>query len=279
MPAGAASAVLYADYGAEGVTVSVEALETLVRVAGLTVELLAASQGIKPQNAPSQAAQYAKPATAPAETSEDPVESESEAAQAYRVNEDYEKTEAVEESYDSSQSYDSSGRETETVSESETDAQPETSGYEFQNQTVSEDFQKYYREFETAEEEKSELPTEEKTEPDYSYNYQPDNYQQNSFDKNEESIVIEEIIVDDEEARPVEFVSETEESAPDYSTIPGYDFESAPEQSSQEQFSDTPRFEEILNESEVPQFESTNDFSEQVYEKKTADVESYSRNG
>ncbi|CAN5440037.1 MAG: hypothetical protein ACR2M8_11425 [Pyrinomonadaceae bacterium] len=37
-------AVLYADYGSEGVTVNVEALETLVRVAGLTVELLAASQ-------------------------------------------------------------------------------------------------------------------------------------------------------------------------------------------------------------------------------------------
>jgi len=37
-------AVLYADYGAEGVSLNVEALETLVRVAGLTVELLAASQ-------------------------------------------------------------------------------------------------------------------------------------------------------------------------------------------------------------------------------------------
>ncbi|MBC7900007.1 MAG: hypothetical protein H7070_08125 [Saprospiraceae bacterium] len=37
-------AVLYADYGAEGVSLNAEALETLVRVAGLTVELLAASQ-------------------------------------------------------------------------------------------------------------------------------------------------------------------------------------------------------------------------------------------
>ncbi len=37
-------AVLYADYGTEGVTLNAEALETLVRVAGMTVELLAASQ-------------------------------------------------------------------------------------------------------------------------------------------------------------------------------------------------------------------------------------------
>ena len=37
-------AVLYADYGQEGTSVNVEALETLVRVAGLTVELLAASR-------------------------------------------------------------------------------------------------------------------------------------------------------------------------------------------------------------------------------------------
>ncbi len=37
-------AVMYADYGTRGARLDVEALETLVRVAGLTVELLAASQ-------------------------------------------------------------------------------------------------------------------------------------------------------------------------------------------------------------------------------------------
>ena len=41
-------AVLYADYGTEGESVNIEALEVLVRIAGLTVELLAASQGAKP---------------------------------------------------------------------------------------------------------------------------------------------------------------------------------------------------------------------------------------
>jgi len=37
-------AVMYVDYGAGGVNINVEALETLVRMAGLTVELLAANQ-------------------------------------------------------------------------------------------------------------------------------------------------------------------------------------------------------------------------------------------
>ena len=42
-------AILYADYGTEGIQVNKEALETLVRVAGVTVELLAASQAAKLQ--------------------------------------------------------------------------------------------------------------------------------------------------------------------------------------------------------------------------------------
>ena len=40
-------AVLYADYGQEGTRIDLEALETLVRVAGLTVELLAATRRVK----------------------------------------------------------------------------------------------------------------------------------------------------------------------------------------------------------------------------------------
>jgi hypothetical protein len=45
-------AVLYADYGASGEEANIGALETLVRVAGLTVEILAASPaGVKPPNA------------------------------------------------------------------------------------------------------------------------------------------------------------------------------------------------------------------------------------
>ncbi|MBK7392608.1 MAG: hypothetical protein IPI64_04800 [Chloracidobacterium sp.] len=42
---GRSVAVMYADHGSHGASVNVEALETLVRVAGLTVEMLAASTG------------------------------------------------------------------------------------------------------------------------------------------------------------------------------------------------------------------------------------------
>ena len=59
-------AVLYADYGQEGTRVDVEALETLVHVAGLTVELLAAYRGAKPQPEAKPAAQFAEKVTAPA---------------------------------------------------------------------------------------------------------------------------------------------------------------------------------------------------------------------
>lgn len=56
-------AVLYADGGAENADFNKEALETLVRVASLTVELLAASQSVKPREEKAeQPAVEAKPA-------------------------------------------------------------------------------------------------------------------------------------------------------------------------------------------------------------------------
>ncbi|MEP6900325.1 MAG: hypothetical protein ABJA66_01165 [Actinomycetota bacterium] len=45
---GRSVAVLYADYGTEGENVNIEALETLVRVASLTVEILASARGVQP---------------------------------------------------------------------------------------------------------------------------------------------------------------------------------------------------------------------------------------
>ena len=59
-------AVLYADYGHEGTRVDIEALETLVHIAGLTVELLAANRGAKSQTEAKPAAQYTEKVTAPA---------------------------------------------------------------------------------------------------------------------------------------------------------------------------------------------------------------------
>lgn len=48
-------AVLYADYGIEGVNVNLDALETLVKIAGLTVELLASARQPAAVEAPTQA--------------------------------------------------------------------------------------------------------------------------------------------------------------------------------------------------------------------------------
>lgn len=55
MARGRGVAVLYADYGHEGVTLNTDALETLVRVAGMTVELLASAKAVRSasENVPS----------------------------------------------------------------------------------------------------------------------------------------------------------------------------------------------------------------------------------
>ena len=244
-------AVLYADYGAEGVSVNVEALETLVRVAGLTVELLAASQSAKVQSASSQAARYARQAT-PVVTREEPVESESEASQAYQVNDDFEK-EAAQESYDSSLS------ETATASEDESYAQRETGGEEYQTESAYENFQSGYQESAAAEEEKSETAS--RSEQDYSWSGSQD-----YSVKTEESYTIEEVYTTGEESQTSDYSYETKDQAlQDFSTVSGYDYEQTPEQ-----FSDTPQveFEETLEKSEAPQYESASGFSEQVYEPK-----------
>jgi hypothetical protein len=260
-------AVLYADYGTEGVSVNLEALETLVRVAGLTVELLAASQGTKTQSAPRQAVQYAKETTAP-ETSEQTVESEPEAAQTFQTDTDYkyqtntgnEKESAVEESYDSS------FEESKPVSEDENYAQPETSQSAYQPEPVSDNFESYYQEFNKVEEEKPEFSTPTETEPDYSWSSSP-SYSDKTDEtfKSDETFVVGEVVEVDE-TQTAESAYETKESAQDYSTISSYDFESP-----SEQFSDTPQaseFEQIINESEIPQFEPANGYSEQAYEAK-----------
>jgi len=248
-------AVLYADYGTEGVSVNIEALETLVRVAGLTVELLAASQGAKTQNASSQAAQPVKD-TAAVETFEEPVESEPEAAQTYPVDADYGKEKAVEERYDSP------FEKTYSVSEDENFAQPETSRNAFQTEPVSENFQSSYQEF--AAEEKSEFPTETETKSDYSWSNPP-----RYSDVSDETFVVEEFVAEDDKAQTAESFNQIKEPSQDYSTISSYDFESP-----SEKFSDTPQaeFEQLLNESEIPQFESANGYSEKVSAAKNDDV-------
>ncbi len=53
-------AVLYADYGHEGVSVSTDALEMLVKVAGLTVELLASAKTVEPEGKQPERADFAE---------------------------------------------------------------------------------------------------------------------------------------------------------------------------------------------------------------------------
>ncbi|CAN5870986.1 hypothetical protein BH20ACI4_BH20ACI4_22780 [soil metagenome] len=93
-------AVLYADYGHEGTSINIEALETLMRVAGLTVELLAASRGAKSrseesdqmqetaQAEESQTAEYSEPQAEPQSFASVPAVEEQEAEEEYRAEED-----------------------------------------------------------------------------------------------------------------------------------------------------------------------------------------------
>ena len=75
-------AVLYADYGTEGESVNLEALEVLVRIAGLTVELLAASQNVRPSREAEQP-QESYTQKQPQEISQDQPE---ETSSAYQFN-------------------------------------------------------------------------------------------------------------------------------------------------------------------------------------------------
>jgi hypothetical protein len=66
-----AVAVLYADYGTQGAEVNIEGLETLVRVAGLTVELLASAKGASAREAKRKPVKaFAGEGFAPAEVKE-----------------------------------------------------------------------------------------------------------------------------------------------------------------------------------------------------------------
>ncbi len=77
-------AVLYADFGTEGVALNPEALETLVRVAGLTVELAAA--GVQP--APVAAPAFVESPQPEAAPFQEPAVEESVEEKAYQVEEE-----------------------------------------------------------------------------------------------------------------------------------------------------------------------------------------------
>lgn len=93
---GRSVAVLYADRGAEGGEVNIDALETLVRVASMTVEILASSRGAQTHAETAEETAPSGGFEAPAqkqtfesreETVEPVVESESDAAESYQFAE------------------------------------------------------------------------------------------------------------------------------------------------------------------------------------------------
>ncbi|MGI8884788.1 MAG: hypothetical protein ACR2IA_11170, partial [Pyrinomonadaceae bacterium] len=149
--------------------------------------------------------------------------------------------------------------QSDTASEDTNYAQTETNPNTFQPEPASDNFQSYYQEFSAAEDEKTALPGETASEIDSSWSSPP-----NYSDKSDEAFVVEEFNADDEKARTAEFNYEAQEPIQDYSTTSSYDFETP-----SEQFPVKPQAE---NEIEIPQFESANGYSEQVYEAKTDEI-------
>ncbi|MDQ3323574.1 MAG: hypothetical protein M3525_14250, partial [Acidobacteriota bacterium] len=135
-------AVLYADRGAANVEeVNVEALETLVRVAGLTVEVLAATPGAKPA---ANKRQSARQTQKPAETENQP---EFDSQTSFTAEQDYQAAE--EKQFDQSNSpadYDSSTpvESAETVNQSDYQYPAESENFssqnDFQTETAQSDF-------------------------------------------------------------------------------------------------------------------------------------------
>lgn len=173
-------AVLYADYGHEGTSVNIEALETMMRVAGLTVELLAASRGAKNrpdenvQTAEASQMDYSEPQTSPSfaatapveETSSDDFGTENEPAEEYS----YEQPQT--ESYGNYQFESKPADEFETADSSYAESREEESveekSYEYQTQTPVNEYQ-----FET---EKPADETEEKEDTASTYDYSTPSY-------------------------------------------------------------------------------------------------------
>lgn len=256
-------AVLYADQGAAGGEVNIEALETLVRIAGLTVELLASSQGAKMAAAPSRTV-YQAPARAAqvaAEAPEPAVESESEAAQAYEVNSNFES------SSDAAQ-YDYSAPQNQYASaEDDAETQTESSAYEIPDEYATESAQSGAREdFYSDDVSKDEPAAESSSETGYSWE-QPasasDEYAQPAANSEQStSFASFEPAAETSYAEPetAYHQSETSYSEPetpysanDFTVEPKNDYEYAPTQS----FDRAPTpFEEATRHEETAQFDA-----------------------
>lgn len=291
-------AVLYADYGSEGVKVNVEALETLVRVAGLTVELLAASGGkmhkeahqeeyqSSYQETPQTSSYYANENTEAASSFSEP-QNQYGFSQSYQAPAAYsfEKAEPANH-YDSVAVEDAPVQE-ETVEETPVNGFDSSDSFEYE--VVSDDFAPAYQEETKAETEQSFAPEpvqEEKAEESYSWS-QPVAYEEPAPVVEEAAREEETPVLMQEEAAAVEETFEETQPAfetpqNDYATTDfavtssnDYQYESSPSFEKPEESFEAPAKSFEVSEFESPQykqweagtyeepkFESSNSFAE-----------------
>lgn len=299
-------AVLYADYGNEGVNVNVEALETLVRVAGLTVELLAASGGKLHKDAGSDIhhEEYQETPQA-AYQSEEKMESaisESESPNHYDYSQSYqtpvaygfEKSETVED-YDSSAQEKSSTAETVSEENDFTEKTVEAAASSnFEYEVVSDDFAPSYQEteksvIEEAAQDNNELSADSETEAisaneeeaEKSYSWSEPVETSYSFDETEAVTKVEEPTVESKEEAVQEDYSSSDFAA---TSTTDFQFESTQSFEKPEVGFETPtdsfeatQFEASEFESpqykqwesgtyEEPKYETSNGFAEPEYD-------------
>ena len=232
---GRSVAVLYADQGSEGEKVNVEALETLVRVASLTVEILASSRGTQ------------APAEEPAatETVQSSDNQETVPPQSLETSNENE-FEAVAETQSEETVEESAPAETDSHQFAETEA-ADDSQQSGETETVDDSYQ-------TAETpmfaEAEEKPAEKEESAEDGYSYKPIEYPTESF----EDPVYQTPIESDsfsfkpsvkEETLPSEFVSETSDQQFEEVSTPKHNFEADEEKfhisaESSQTFEETP---------------------------------------
>lgn len=144
-------AAIYADNGDDNEKVNVEALETLVSVAGLTVELLAAAQNSNYTREPVKTTSYSAPATETEETEEETVS----------TPESYQEVEETVETVETSPE--------ETVSEEETEEFGKSTSFYYNEAEETVSYADSTEEIEDTEETPSYTDTVEEIEEDFSY--------------------------------------------------------------------------------------------------------------
>ncbi|HEX8637524.1 MAG TPA: hypothetical protein VF692_05645 [Pyrinomonadaceae bacterium] len=246
-------AVLYADFGAEGGSVNIEALETLVRIAGLTVELLASSQGARISAAPSRTV-YQTPKPAPHVVST-PEPAPSETAQTYEATSRFEEhSSTAQYDYSPPQNYYAPANE---YAEPQTDtdsreSQMDSDAYEIPDEVADESVQTAVQEdFYSVDADDSETESPESAKMTYSW-------EQPATDSDEygETSPASEETPSFEPARETSYSQpDTSYSFNDFSVAPKNDFEYAPDQSFGKN-TPQPTFEETTVETETTQFDA-----------------------